>query len=185
MATKDYCMSLKRQLNSRLLNGQFNNLNLNQNNKGFSTDAVKKISKNADRKELNCAVSKISDFTDSKATKNRNDWNKFENEKMPLKCFSTQNNEKSKEKRLSNANLNSSTLSLHISEYENSNNKCKNVKQLFSGFAQNPFEFIQQKSEMVKPEMMQFKASQRLLNPNSSGSKVLLTQIYFVDHQRP
>uniref|UniRef100_A0AC34G026 Uncharacterized protein n=1 Tax=Panagrolaimus sp. ES5 TaxID=591445 RepID=A0AC34G026_9BILA len=173
-------MSLKRQLNARLLNEQFNNLNLNQNNKCFSTDAVKNATKIDDRKELNFVLSKFSDFTDSQATKNQNDWNKFENEKMPLKCLSIHDEkEKSKEGKLSSAN-NNSTLSLHIEAYENSTessneaekagliNHCKNFKPIFSGFAQNPFEFTQKENEMIKPEVMQFKASQSLLNPNSS-----------------
>uniref|UniRef100_A0AC34FRG0 Uncharacterized protein n=1 Tax=Panagrolaimus sp. ES5 TaxID=591445 RepID=A0AC34FRG0_9BILA len=85
-------------------------------------------------------------------------------------------------------NTNSSTLSLHIAAYENlvesdfdGNDeslkefglikKGENVKQLFLGSSvdENPFEFPRQhKSEAMQPEMMQFKASQRLLNPNNS-----------------
>uniref|UniRef100_A0AC34FYQ6 Uncharacterized protein n=1 Tax=Panagrolaimus sp. ES5 TaxID=591445 RepID=A0AC34FYQ6_9BILA len=199
MATKDCCMSLKRQLNLRLLNGQFNNLNLNQNLKCFSTDTVrsKNITKIDDKKDLyfeflqikqlrTAALSKVSDFTNSKATKNRNEWNKYEKEKLPLKCLSI-HDEKEKLKGGKLFNVNDSTLSLHIAAYENSIetskeaemkggekfgliNTCKNVKPLLTTFAQNPFEFIQQENEMVKPEVMQFKASQRLLKPNSSGT---------------
>uniref|UniRef100_A0AC34FYA4 Helicase ATP-binding domain-containing protein n=1 Tax=Panagrolaimus sp. ES5 TaxID=591445 RepID=A0AC34FYA4_9BILA len=83
---------------------------------------------------------------------------------------------------------NNSTLSLHIAAYENLNDdteieylkkknealfeKGKKVKQMFTEFApviKNQFEFSrQQKDQQNEPEVMQFKASQKLFNPNSS-----------------
>uniref|UniRef100_A0AC34GYJ1 Uncharacterized protein n=1 Tax=Panagrolaimus sp. ES5 TaxID=591445 RepID=A0AC34GYJ1_9BILA len=131
------------------------------------------------------AILNLLDFTVSNDLKAKNEsksWNKSNKDSssfLKVKCDSEEKNEFKKEKC-----FNSSTLSLHIADYENLNGadtdgseklnlikKCEAAKQGFYGLAsniQNSFEFPRQReNEGIKtPEISQFKASQKLLNPN-------------------
>uniref|UniRef100_A0AC34G292 PARP-type domain-containing protein n=1 Tax=Panagrolaimus sp. ES5 TaxID=591445 RepID=A0AC34G292_9BILA len=182
MATKEYGLSSKDKQNDIVcdtFNDQFNNLNLNQNHKCLSVDTV--CSKSTDnRKNSNYAISDVSDITecnDSKARKSV--WNKSDDKTLALHDLSIIDvNEKPKKDK--DSNVNNSTLSLHIAAYENSvessnefnEEEIKSEKQILIKKWKNPFEFPrQQEDEDAQiPEVAQFKASKRLLNPNQSSA---------------
>uniref|UniRef100_A0AC35GQT3 Uncharacterized protein n=1 Tax=Panagrolaimus sp. PS1159 TaxID=55785 RepID=A0AC35GQT3_9BILA len=142
---------------------QYNNLNLNQNHKSLNDDVLLLKSFSNYNK-----INNVPNVYPSQVNK----WDKFQ----PLKLYdSSEVNQKQFNKYKSGSNIKNSTLSLHISAYENSieaatdfNDKCgkgwKNVNNLFvSNIIQKPFEFPrQQEPNAMEPEFMQFKASQRL-----------------------
>uniref|UniRef100_A0AC34FCX4 Uncharacterized protein n=1 Tax=Panagrolaimus sp. ES5 TaxID=591445 RepID=A0AC34FCX4_9BILA len=140
-------------------------------------------------KKGTAAVLNLSDLNEYQTKKYLNPWSK------PSKYFSSNDvlnvdgYAKQKEDEVKTfTNVTNSTLSLHISAYENftgadsdenrdlkqkgkiedSVKKWKTVKQFFtSPMSQNAFEFPRQQTDQNnQSELMQFKASQRLLNPN-------------------
>uniref|UniRef100_A0AC35FIM2 Uncharacterized protein n=1 Tax=Panagrolaimus sp. PS1159 TaxID=55785 RepID=A0AC35FIM2_9BILA len=197
MATKNYSLPLEAGQNvniGKTLNGQYSNLNLNENYQSSSNAffELPKTVSNEKRKVLN---SDFLNHDDSQAKKFSHSWKK--STKMLPSNF--ENDDSGKEdnlKKRNNSISKNSTLSLHISAYENLtedssdlsdkkqdclkqndlNESLKNAKQIFieaASVIQNPFEFPRpQYDNVLEPEMSQFKASQRLLNPHvSSGDQ--------------
>uniref|UniRef100_A0AC35GI02 Uncharacterized protein n=1 Tax=Panagrolaimus sp. PS1159 TaxID=55785 RepID=A0AC35GI02_9BILA len=183
MTTKDEFLFRKNKqksfANSHIAENE-NNLNLNQNLKCAPIHSHSKLYHD---KKSDLAVS------DNYGKKSQT-WNKF----FKISNLPTFNDEIRKEKSGKNweENTNSSTLSLYITAHENSseavtfvsfhdnenslkNNKFGSIKkhEIFDTstiFIQNPFEFPRQHNyEVTEPEMCQYKASQRLLNPNEAS----------------
>uniref|UniRef100_A0AC34F2G6 Uncharacterized protein n=1 Tax=Panagrolaimus sp. ES5 TaxID=591445 RepID=A0AC34F2G6_9BILA len=144
-------------------------------------------------------MSDFTDTIDLKAKRYSNSWNKSSIDLSSNLLNNYHRDKKHKKRSSSISSINSSsTLSLHIAAYENLrevasnsdadknenlkkknlklglNMKCKNPKRTLTGLPSsfpNPFEFPrQQENQSNHPEVMQFKASQRLLNPNQMNA---------------
>uniref|UniRef100_A0AC35F469 Uncharacterized protein n=1 Tax=Panagrolaimus sp. PS1159 TaxID=55785 RepID=A0AC35F469_9BILA len=160
----------------------YSNVNLNQNYKILIP--VQTLSKKYEDSNYGA----IDDYVGNEKLQSMNKFSKTSN-------FSIFNNEFEKIKKQwkkngSNTSINS-TLSFHISAYENtfesvvsnfigdkSVKSLRKDKQIFADVStfliQNPFEYPrqQQNDEMLEPEVSHFKASQHLINPNEASNKI-------------
>uniref|UniRef100_A0AC34FBX6 Uncharacterized protein n=1 Tax=Panagrolaimus sp. ES5 TaxID=591445 RepID=A0AC34FBX6_9BILA len=180
MATRECCFSSKSNQNTFVGGGQFNNFNLNQSHKCLSAGTVFSkhfTTKNDDRKTLNYALLKASDLIENNYSKSRKSlWKESDTKILPSEYLSIINDISDKEKEGNHSSvINNSILSLHIAAYENSNEIYEKdeekglIKKWKNAIIQNPFEFPrQQENQKIEPEIMQFKASQRLLKSNLS-----------------
>uniref|UniRef100_A0AC34FDY1 Uncharacterized protein n=1 Tax=Panagrolaimus sp. ES5 TaxID=591445 RepID=A0AC34FDY1_9BILA len=163
MTTKDYYLSFN---DKKLIDNenQYNNLNLNQNqnhrhnlneslcSKSVTTDS-KKFQSYGTAAILNQTDS--ANLNDIQAKSNLNSWSKsdkyFSSSFLNLKRESEEEREFKKAK-----STNNSTNSLHIAAYES----------LIEDEADSPSIVQQEKEETKTPEVGQFMASQKLVNPN-------------------
>uniref|UniRef100_A0AC34FYW1 Uncharacterized protein n=1 Tax=Panagrolaimus sp. ES5 TaxID=591445 RepID=A0AC34FYW1_9BILA len=176
MATKDYCLSDNADnfFDKSINDDQYSNLNLNHNYQSLNAD--NKHSKNVtniSRKVQNYAATKLPDFTNSndlKAKRNLNSWKKSSNTFSPIfsNLIGESREEEHEFKTLKSAN--NSTLSLHISAYENliEADKSDSNELEKEGLKSKGQYCRQQENQNKRPEVMQFKASQKLRNPNEA-----------------
>uniref|UniRef100_A0AC35FYL6 Uncharacterized protein n=1 Tax=Panagrolaimus sp. PS1159 TaxID=55785 RepID=A0AC35FYL6_9BILA len=193
MTTKDNFLSSKNKQQSFVNNSkninQYSNLNLNQCYKSLNLAFPNQSYSNTNNdKKLVC-------LNDER--KRLQTWNKSAEIEKSLNALNVFKSNGKIEKEIKNglSNItNKSTLSLHISTYENpvkaesdlffgdkndeilnkQSKKSKNEKQAFidsKAIIQNPFEFPRQQESdderlYIESEVSQFKASQSLLNPN-------------------
>uniref|UniRef100_A0AC34FGS5 USP domain-containing protein n=1 Tax=Panagrolaimus sp. ES5 TaxID=591445 RepID=A0AC34FGS5_9BILA len=197
MATKDHGLPFKYKHDHVITdtsNSQYSNLNLNQDQKCLDIFPVRLKSGATSNSRENFQEYAIDNL---QVNKGSNLWNKKSSKHLSTNFLNLNHDSEEKNEIKKASNLNNSTLSLHITAYENSfleassnnNNdderedfknserkgfikKWQITKHVFassSSFFQNPFEFPRQQEsdkEATTPEIAQFKASQKLLNPN-------------------
>uniref|UniRef100_A0AC34GW10 Uncharacterized protein n=1 Tax=Panagrolaimus sp. ES5 TaxID=591445 RepID=A0AC34GW10_9BILA len=143
------------------------------------------------------AATKLSDFTDlidSQAETHSNSWDKS-NKNLSPNFLNLNRASEGEIEFMKSKSANNSTLSLHIAAYENSVEasadfneevlKMKGAKQLLTdlpSLSQNSFEFPRQQKEdpSNQPELMQFKASQDMHNPNKGTSDQKETHYHLI-----
>uniref|UniRef100_A0A914YPM2 Uncharacterized protein n=1 Tax=Panagrolaimus superbus TaxID=310955 RepID=A0A914YPM2_9BILA len=159
-------------------NDQYRNLNLNKHQRTPLNDIIRsKSSSSPDSRKSDLFNDNTMEESNDRL-KTRKITNEFKIHDFSME-FDDSETEKDKKCDDKNCSTNSSTLSLRIASYENSidamnvnernefSSKWKNAKVADSiKTAQNPFVFPPQKqNERSKAEVMEFKASQELLNP--------------------
>uniref|UniRef100_A0AC35F0N1 Uncharacterized protein n=1 Tax=Panagrolaimus sp. PS1159 TaxID=55785 RepID=A0AC35F0N1_9BILA len=161
---------------------QYSNLNLNQNLQCSKISPIHFNSRSYNNKSFHSATS--DNYEEKKKSLSICKFSNTSNF-VNLNTEVEESANESKKNGTSNA-INNSTLSFHISAYENSSEivasdsfndkndlEKKNVKQIFTdaSVVQNPFEFSRQQNyEFLESEMLKYKASQRLLNPNLTSN---------------
>uniref|UniRef100_A0AC35EWF2 Uncharacterized protein n=1 Tax=Panagrolaimus sp. PS1159 TaxID=55785 RepID=A0AC35EWF2_9BILA len=180
LSLKDKNQSFTNDVSHTDKSGQYSNLNLNQN----SSTLIPVFFPNNPKNDKYCD-SKVPDKYDGRGRSNARN-------KSAGLCSHTLNlNDKTEDevkkrwKKDGLSDASSSTFFLHISAFENSKEVAaldilygenfelkRNKTNINNLMTQNPFEFPRQQEEdkVTEPEVMGFRASQRLLDPNQPTS---------------
>uniref|UniRef100_A0A914QAJ6 Uncharacterized protein n=1 Tax=Panagrolaimus davidi TaxID=227884 RepID=A0A914QAJ6_9BILA len=182
MATKDSCLFLtNKQQTFGNSDSSYSTINLNLNKSHISSDVTPIKSNNS---TFNNKSFQSNDFGGSpkKPIKFKDKNDKTAQKICPSEYFNLHEFEKEERNNAVNRwnkkyskSANNSTLSLHIAAFENAveDVEQKNIDEVSTKLnKKNCFEFIrQQQDTRNEPEVMQFQASQRLLNTDDEADK--------------